>query len=198
MDFDQFLYLLFCSPLGFLELYISKKKYSSSSSSKSVSKDRGTLIFVWLIIVCSHTLSSHYVRLGYGSKIIENQLLRFCIWIPFSIGLYIMGCLIRKQSIEQLGKWFTTTIRVDEQQQLIDYGWYEKMRHPSYTGVLLYFLAIALLSNNWLILLGTMIPICLVFVYRIYVEEQELRKHFGIKHEQYRQKVPHMLIPKLF
>jgi protein-S-isoprenylcysteine O-methyltransferase Ste14 len=196
MDLDRFLYLLFGIPCIFMEFYISKNKYSSSS--KSLSKDRGTFIFIWLFIMCSQGFSAHYVRLGYGSKIIENHLFKFCFWIPFSITLYLTGFFIRKQSIEQLGKWFTTVIRIDEHQQLIDFGWYGKMRHPSYTGVLSYFLALALLLNNWLSLFSTMIPICLVFFYRIYIEEHELGKHFGIQYEEYKQKVPNILIPKVF
>ncbi|CAF1427632.1 unnamed protein product [Adineta steineri] len=199
MDCDYYLYVLCLIPCGCMEFYISKTKYSSaSSSSKSVSKDRGTLFFIWLIIICSIAFSSYYVRLGYGSKIITNHLFKFYFWVPFSISLYLMGVFIRKQSIEQLGKWFTTVVRIDECHELIDSGWYGRMRHPSYTGTLLYFLGLALLLNNWLSLFGLIIPIYSVFFYRIHIEEQELRKHFGIKYEEYRHKVPNILIPKIF
>jgi protein-S-isoprenylcysteine O-methyltransferase Ste14 len=198
MDVDRFLYLLFCVPCALIEMYISKKKYSSSSSPKTPSKDRGTLILIWLIIIGSHVFSSSYVRLGYGSKIIENKSLKYFFWIPFSTILYFMGHLLRRQSIEQLGKWFTTAVRTDENQQLIDVGCYGKMRHPAYTGSLLYFLSLGLFLNNWLSLLGTMVPITSVFLYRIHVEEQELKKHFGIKYEEYRRKVPNMFIPRIF
>ena len=176
MDFDYFLYCLFAIPCGLLEIYISIKKYSTTS--KSPSKDRGTLIFIWLIIGCSQILSVHYVRLGYGSKIIENKFFKYFVWIPLNIILYLMGNLLRQQAIEQLGKWFTTAVRTDENQQIIDSGWYKIIRHPSYTGALMYFLALALLLNNWLGLIGMMIPISSVFLYRIYVEEEELKKTF--------------------
>jgi protein-S-isoprenylcysteine O-methyltransferase Ste14 len=196
MDFDFYFYSLFAIPCGLLEIYISIKKYSSTP--KAPSKDRGTLIFIWLIIGCSITFSTHYVRLGYGLKIIENKSLKYFFWIPFNIILYLMGHLLRQQAIEQLGKWFTTAVRTDENQQIIDSGWYRIIRHPSYTGALMYFLALALLLNNWLGLIGLMIPIISVFLYRIYVEEEELKKHFGIKYEEYRQKVPRILIPNIF
>jgi protein-S-isoprenylcysteine O-methyltransferase len=151
-----------------------------------------------LIIGCSQIFSLHYIRLGYGSKIIENEFFKFSFWIPFNICLYLMGHLLRKQAIEQLGKWFTTNIRTDDNQLLIDSGWYGKMRHPSYTGVLMYFLGLTLLLNNWLGLFSIMIPVCLVFLYRIYIEENELKKHFGIKYEEYKHKVPSVIIPKIF
>jgi len=197
MDLDRFLYLLFGIPCIFMEFYISKNKYSSSSS-KSLSKDRGTFIFIWLFIMCSQGFSAHYVRLGYGSKIIENKSLKYFFWIPLNIILYVMGHLLRQQAIEQLGQWFTTAVRTDKNQEIIDSGWYGIVRHPSYTGALMYFLALALLLNNWLSLFSTMIPICLVFFYRIYIEEHELGKHFGIQYEEYKQKVPNILIPKVF
>ncbi len=56
-----------------------------------------------------------------------------------------MGHRIRKQAIEQLSKWFSVTIRINDEQQLIQSGWYEKMRHPSYTGVLM----IVLVLDYW-------------------------------------------------
>lgn len=192
MDLDAFLAALFGILTGLIEFYISIKKYSSSS------KDRGTFIFIWIIVVCSMAFTIHYIRTGYGSKIIENRILKYFFSIPFSITLYITGYLIRQQSIEQLGQWFTTVIRTNESQQLIDIGWYAKMRHPSYTGVLMCFLSIVLLLNNWLGLVGVMIPICSIFLYRIYVEEQELEKHFGMKYKEYRVKVPRKIIPKVF
>ena len=74
MDLDRFLYLIFGIPCALMEIYISKKKYSSSSSVKTPSKDRGTLILIWLIIACSQAFSVHYIRLGYGSKIIQNSI----------------------------------------------------------------------------------------------------------------------------
>ncbi|CAF3531989.1 unnamed protein product [Rotaria sp. Silwood1] len=198
MDLDSFLCLVLGIPCFLMEMYISKTKYSSSTSTKSPSKDRGTFIFIWLIIICSQALSISCVRLDYGSKIIANKSFIYFLWISFNISLYLMGILLRKQSIEQLGKWFTTVIRTDENQKLIDFGWYKKMRHPSYAGLLLYFLALGLLLNNWLSLFISIIPISLVIFYRIHIEEQELKQHFGIKYEEYRQKVPYMIIPKVF
>lgn len=192
MDADIILYFLFGIPCGILEVYISIQKYASPK------KDRGTLIFIWLIIACSQILCVHYIRLGYGLKIIDNQFLKYFIWIPFNIVLYLMGNFLRQQAIEQLGKWFTTVVRTDENHQLIDTGLYRYIRHPSYAGALMYFLALSLLLNNWLGVFGIMIPICLVFLYRIYVEEEELKNHFGIKYEKYKEKVPKMIIPKIF
>ena len=55
----------------------------------------------------------HYVRLGYGPKLIENKIFKYYFWIPTNVNLFIMGIVICKQSIEQLGQWFTTVVRID-------------------------------------------------------------------------------------
>ncbi|CAF1987257.1 unnamed protein product [Rotaria magnacalcarata] len=198
MDLDSNLNMLFGIPVALMEVYISKKKYSSTVSPKTPSKDRGTIFILWLIILCAQISSIHCTRLGYGSKIILNKHVKYFVWIPFSISLFFIGLLLRIKSIDQLGKWFTTAIRTTDSQQLIDVGLYRKMRHPSYAGVLLYFFGLSLLLNNWLTFCITMIPISSVFYYRIHIEEQELKKHFGKRYEEYKQKVPYMIIPKVF
>jgi protein-S-isoprenylcysteine O-methyltransferase Ste14 len=52
--------------------------------------------------------------------------------------------------------------------------------------------------NNWSGLIGTVVPATLVFLYRIYVEEKELKTHFGTNHDKYARKVPAKLIPHVF
>jgi protein-S-isoprenylcysteine O-methyltransferase len=197
MDVDLILYMIFAFPCAFIELYISTTKYSSSSD-KSLSNDRRTFESIWIVISMSQMFTIYCICQGYGMKIIDESQWKTFVWIPLSIGLYFLGHLLRKQAIEQLGVWFTTIVRTNKHQPLIDAGWYSRMRHPSYTGVLMYFLAITLLLNNWLGIVGIIVPVCFVFAYRIYIEEQVLRKHFGIKHEQYCDKVPNRIMPKIF
>ena len=197
MDIDRALYLIFAIPCGLVELYISLKKYSSTQP-KSSSKDSGTLAFIWIIITCSQVLTVHCIRQDYGAKILDNGSFKYFLWIPANICVYFLGHLLRQQAIQQLGTWFTTAVRTNRHQQLINSGWYAKMRHPSYTGVLMYFLAVTLLLNNWLGLVGILMPVVLVFLYRIHVEERALQEHFGQKYEDYRKKVPNMLLPTLF
>ena len=197
MDFDEKLFTLFGIPCAFLEFYISRKKFSSTVE-KSASKDAGSFKSIWAVICASQTFAYICVRRNFGPKIIGDGPLKFYVWVPMSIFLYLMGHRIRHQSIEQLGRWFTTIVRTNSQQELIQTGWYSKMRHPSYTGCLMYFLGLSLLSNNWFVLFGAMIPISCVFRYRIYIEEKALSQHFREKYDEYRRKVPNMIFPRLF
>lgn len=200
MNIDIVLYCICFIPIGLMEIYISKTKYSSTALSKAPtkSKDRGTFIFIWFTVICSQVMAVHCAKAGYASKIISDGFFKYFVWFPSSISLILMSVYLRVQSIEQLGKWFTMTVRTAEDQPLIDTGLYGKVRHPSYAGVLMYFLVSTLLLNNWLSLCTSMIPIFSAFRYRIYVEEQELKTHFRQKYEEYIQKVPYMIIPKIF
>ena len=192
MELHTFFAGLFGIFYGLNELYISIKRYSSSS------KDGGTFTSLWIVIVCSMLVSIHIVRRGYGWQMIEDPSGKYFIVIPIGVSVFLLGHILRQQAINQLGQWFTTAVRTDENQQLIDVGWYARMRHPSYTGSLTCFLGVSLLINNWLSLVGIMLPICSVFFYRISVEEEVLEKHFGMKYREYRKKVPNMILPKIF
>ncbi|CAF1165825.1 unnamed protein product [Adineta ricciae] len=198
-DFDLILFLALGIPGLLLELF---KQFSKISSSKtdphSKSKDHGTFHFIWLIVICSMGASIHFVRLGYGLKIFSGTFSRCIVAFPISFALIMTGHLIRRQAIQQLGEWFTMTVRVNDKQPLIQSGWYAKMRHPSYTGVLMVLIGLGLLINNWLGLFGIVIPPTLIFLYRIYIEEKELRAHFGTAYAEYTQKVPAKLFPHLF
>jgi protein-S-isoprenylcysteine O-methyltransferase len=198
MDFDLMLYFIFVIPGFLIEMFHQLTKFSSSNTNRrSKSKDHGTFYLIWLIVMCSTGLSIHYVRLGYGWKICVSTYSR-AISIPLSMCLFIAGRLIRQQAIQQLGKWFTMTICINDEQQLIESGWYGKMRHPSYTGILMIFFGLGLLMNNWLGLIGTVAPATLTFLYRIHVEEKESRPHFGSNYDNYAQRVPAKLIPYVF
>ncbi len=63
------------------------------------------------------------------------------------------------------------------------------MRHPSYSGLLLFFLGIGFALGDWLsMLLQVLVPFVGI-MYRIWVEEQALMSAFGDEYRLYRKKV---------
>lgn len=165
MELNEIFAALLGNFYGLNEIRISIGRYYSSS--KATSKDGGTFRSLWIVIMSSILTSVHLVRRGYGWKMIDNPSCRYFLLIPTGVSLFLLGHILRQQAIKQLGQWFTTAVRTDENQQLIDVGWYARMRHPSYTGALVCFFGPSLLMNNWLSLIGIMVPICSVFLYRI-------------------------------
>jgi protein-S-isoprenylcysteine O-methyltransferase len=91
----------------------------------------------------------------------------------FYAGLACMatGQLLRSWSIAVLGRLFTVNVAVREGHRLIESGPYRILRHPSYTAILLLHLGIGLCIGNALSLFALMVPITLVLINRIRVEE---------------------------
>jgi protein-S-isoprenylcysteine O-methyltransferase Ste14 len=101
------------------------------------------------------------------------------------LGLLILGILIRSVAIHTLGKFFTGTVVIKDDHQLIRTGLYKYLRHPAYTGTLLAHLGFGLAFANWISLLLSTVPFLLVARYRIRVEEQALAATFGAEYTSY-------------
>jgi protein-S-isoprenylcysteine O-methyltransferase len=76
-------------------------------------------------------------------------------WPLFFLGLALMagGIFIRQWAIFTLGRFFTADVRVRSDQTVVDRGPYRWVRHPSYTGLLIFFLGLGLALSNWASLL---------------------------------------------
>ena len=101
------------------------------------------------------------------------------------LGLLILGILIRSLAIHTLGKYFTGTVVIKDDHQLIRTGPYRYLRHPAYTGTLLAHLGLGLAFANWFSLLFSTVPFLLVAMYRMHVEEQALAARFGVEYSSY-------------
>jgi protein-S-isoprenylcysteine O-methyltransferase Ste14 len=107
---------------------------------------------------------------------------------PFRVvGVIVMwlGLAIRGWAIATLGSAFRTTVEVDPGQAVVSTGPYKRVRHPSYSGLLLIVAGFGLAVGNWLAL-----AICLVLplpavLRRITVEEAELSRVLGDPYREY-------------
>jgi protein-S-isoprenylcysteine O-methyltransferase Ste14 len=66
-------------------------------------------------------------------------------WPLFVVGLALMatGVLVRQWAIFVLGRFFTVDVRVHPNQTVVDRGPYRWVRHPSYSGLVLFFVGLA-------------------------------------------------------
>ena len=76
-------------------------------------------------------------------------------------------------------------------------GLFRMVRHPSYSGLLLVFLAVGLWRRNWVSLAIFVVPPMLALLYRMNVEERALREAFGTEYEEYSQETKR-LIPGIY
>jgi protein-S-isoprenylcysteine O-methyltransferase Ste14 len=97
------------------------------------------------------------------------------------VAVYLIGLALRLWSMRALGDAFSYDLKVREGQALKTTGPYAVIRHPSYTGLLLWSVGVALFNPSipgLAVILITTVP---QMVYRIRIEEQMMRERFGEK-----------------
>ena len=113
------------------------------------------------------------------------------------LALLILGIVIRWTAIRDLGRYFTSTVRIKDNHRLIQTGMYEHLRHPAYTGALVAHLGLGMAFTNWYSIALSSIPYLFAAMYRIHVEEQVLVAEFGQEYLDYARSTKR-LIPKVY
>lgn len=155
-------------------------------------RDSGSKPLIFLAIFVGFALAYRMRRLGVGDM---ASPLGWPIYV--ATGLLLLGFLTRLHAVTALGRFFTTTVTVSSEQQLVQRGLYARIRHPGYLGSFLIFTGLGFAFGNWLslcFLLGLTIP---AFLYRIHIEERAMEAQFGASYAAYRQRTKR-LIPGLF
>jgi protein-S-isoprenylcysteine O-methyltransferase Ste14 len=111
--------------------------------------------------------------------------------------LLVVGISIRWVAIYSLGEYFTGTVVIKRDHELIRTGLYKHLRHPAYAGALLAHLGLGLSFSNWISLTLSSVPYFLAAAYRMRVEEQALASTFGAEYTSYC-KSAKRLIPGLY
>ena len=96
-----------------------------------------------------------------------------------------LGVLVRQWAIAVLGRFFSLTVRVAEDHRVVVKGPYRLVRHPSYAGVLITFIGLALAVQSWGALLVLLGVFSLSFGYRMRVEEKALLSELGEDYANY-------------
>jgi protein-S-isoprenylcysteine O-methyltransferase Ste14 len=115
--------------------------------------------------------------------------------ILFWLGILVMyaGIALRIYAIRVLGVFFTTTVAVATGQTVVESGPYRRIRHPSYTGILMILLGLGLSLTNWLSVLIILGCALIGFIYRIRVEEAVLQEQLGKPYQDYMQRTKRLI-----
>jgi protein-S-isoprenylcysteine O-methyltransferase Ste14 len=95
------------------------------------------------------------------------------------------GLLLRAWAVVTLGRSFRTSVEVDAGQPVVTTGPYARIRHPSYTGLLLIALGAGIGFGNWLSLALCVVLPPLGLLPRIVVEEAEMNRVLGDDYRDY-------------
>jgi protein-S-isoprenylcysteine O-methyltransferase Ste14 len=117
----------------------------------------------------------------------------------FSVGVCVMalGLALRIWSVAVLGKYFRTTVELEDNQKVIQSGPYRVIRHPSYTGLLLTCLGYGIALQNMVSLVVVVAFPTMALLHRIRMEETTLAAGMGVAYVSY-QKRTKKLIPGIW
>lgn len=105
----------------------------------------------------------------------------------FGVGMAIvlLGTGLRWLAIRTLGRNFSGSVVLEEAEQLVRHGPYKRIRHPSYTGILLVAVGFGLMMGNWASILAISTGMLVGLLYRISIEEAALCQYFGPAYREY-------------
>ena len=107
-----------------------------------------------------------------------------------------IGAAVRWWAIIHLGRYFTLYLRIAPDQRVVSDGPYRYVRHPSYSGLLLFMSGWGLCFGNWLSLAAIVLPFAVITATRIRNEETLLAMQLGEPYRIYMRNTKR-LIPKL-
>src|SRR5579885_1724080 len=131
------------------------------------SYDMRYLIVILFIVGVSLTVCFLLPILLPGATIGHAQ---FCFF--GGMVLLVLGIALRQYAVRTLGKYFTLTISIQENHQIVEHGPYRWVRHPSYSGILLAVCGVGVILTNWASLLILVMSLLASILYRIPVEER--------------------------
>ena len=108
-------------------------------------------------------------------------------WVLFGLGLALMvtGAVVRQWAVFTLGRFFTVEVRVQPNQTVVDRGPYRWVRHPSYTGMILFLVGVGLALTNWASLIVLAVAPTIGLLVRIRSEERVLLAALGEPYRRY-------------
>ena len=155
-------------------------------------RDRGSLFVLW------GTIFGSMMAAGWIPAWAPKAAFAVPHWLNYAaMAVMIAGLIIRWTAILSLGKAFSVNVAIRDGQTLYRSGLYRVVRHPSYAGMLICFIAIAVVEQNWISAALVLAFPSAALLYRIQVEERALNEAFGAQYAEY-SKATMRLIPGLY
>lgn len=159
-----------------------QRKSEQALSLQAGSSDRGStrlflvggLIEIVSLLLAPVLNTDGWGFLGNGARI---------NWI--GILMMISGLTLRYFAAKTLGEFYTRTLLVTSEQQVIEQGFYKLVRHPGYLGILIASVGAGLATANWIVIVTIITTKFVGLSYRIYVEEEMLKAAFGDNYRAY-------------
>ncbi|MBB5895945.1 methyltransferase family protein [Kutzneria kofuensis] len=163
--------------LGETGLQLTQRLRSERTKTREWGSYGGILIAALLAVVLGGLLRRALPALDFPS--------RQPGWLLAIVLLIVLGGGFRLWSIASLGRYFRAVVHIQEDHRVVRTGPYRVLRHPSYTGLLVGMLGIALLFGNYASAVVFELLMIAGVLYRIRVEERMLLGGLGEDYAAY-------------
>jgi protein-S-isoprenylcysteine O-methyltransferase Ste14 len=106
------------------------------------------------------------------------------LWRWLGLPLALLGLALLAWSHLALHRFWSPEIVLQEDHQIIQEGPYQRIRHPMYTSLFLFFAGVSLLANSLFLLVPALL-VSLFLAWRTRAEERLLTAHFGFPYIEY-------------
>lgn len=171
--------IIFFSLESFFRYGEEAKSFKTTEKDKKSTSYLGLVFGINFIVLLSGFLINHY-KIG----LIFNSTLNSYIGNL----IMIAGLFIRIYATRTLKEYYTRTLKIQDNQKIVDFGLYKYLRHPGYLGVILLWTGAGLSSNNYFVMLVVTLMTFIVYHYRMNSEEEMLIEAFGEKYRNYKTK----------
>ena len=148
-------------------------------------RGRGSSLLIYVGVVAS---------LGIAFSFAGADIAKLPSWACYpGVMLMAVGIVVRQWSIAVLGRSFSGALRVQKDQTLVESGPYRYVRHPSYTGALIFFVGLGLALQSWGAVFALVLIFAVVYGYRMYVEEKILILELGEAYISYSRRTKRLI-----
>jgi protein-S-isoprenylcysteine O-methyltransferase Ste14 len=154
-------------------------------SARTRRRDRGSFLLIYVGVVVYFIIAFSFA--GAGVAKLPSA--------AYYLGIIIMvlGIVIRQWAIAVLGRFFSRTLRVQKGQTVVEIGPYRYVRHPSYTGALIFFVGFGLALQSWGAVLALVPIFAVAYGYRIHTEEKLLIGELGEAYVSYARRTKRLI-----
>ena len=150
--------------------------------------ERGSFAVLWGATTAGTVVAFSVPFLGVGG--VGAPVLAF--WA--GIVTMLAGFGLRVAAMLALGEQFSHEVAVKDDHAVVERGPYRWVRHPSYTGAVVTYFGIGLVTANVVSVLAALGGALVGFGHRITVEERALRERLD-EYENYVERTPYRLLP---
>lgn len=144
-------------------------------------EDRGSRRVVVLAIIAAITLALAAASVPGTAIDLPPAALTFA-----GVVLMLAGIVFRLTAVRTLGRFFRTSVTMQDDHRLIADGPYRWLRNPSYSGSMTTLTGFGLAIGNYLALAFAILLPLAGYWWRIRIEEASLAGRFGPRYDEYR------------